>query len=129
MTGLRQTAEWTGPSSSMGARINKRLVRSLMSRIRAYERFFKEKEKSQKKAGKKKKPTQEDKRVKDTGVEGTGALDTGVLEPDNQAHTAYVNLIKLVHTLEKDDPKEDAGVPEALTEERVREVLRDVYGI
>ncbi len=102
----------------MGASTNKRLVRSLMSRIRAYERFFKETEKSQKEAAQKEK-----KAGGDTG-EGTGAL-----EPNNQAHTAYVNLIKLVHTLEKDTPGEDAGVPEALTEERVREVLRDVYGI
>ncbi len=103
----------------MAADNSKRNVRSLMSRIRAYERLFKEKEKSQKEAGQKKKAAQED----------TGVPDTGVPEPDNQAHSAYMNLIKLVHALEKDNPKEDAGVPQKLTEERVREVLRDVYGI
>ncbi len=103
----------------MGAHTNKRLVRSLMSRIRAYERFFKETEKSQK---------EESRKEKKEGA-GAGVEDTGVPEPNNQAHTAYVNLIKLVHNLEKDNPGEEEGVPESLTEERVREVLRDVYGI
>ena len=98
----------------MAADNSKRNVRSLMSRIRAYERFFKEKEKRRKEAGQKEKKTKE---------------DTIVPGPDNQAHTAYMNLIKLVHALEKDNPEEEDGEPEKLTEERVREVLRDVYGI
>ncbi len=122
----------------MGTRTNKRLVRSLMSRIRAYERFFKEKEKSQKesvqkgKKGQKGQKDQKDQQEKkaggDTG-EGAGVKGTDALEPNNQAHTAYVNLIKLVHNLEKDNPEEEEDMPAGLTEERVREVLRDVYGI
>ena len=98
----------------MGAQTNKRLVRSLMSRIRAYERFFKEKEKEQQEAKQK---------AKDTDRE------IGVYEPNNPAHSAYVGLIKLVNALDKESPDADAGLNEELTEERVREVLRDVYGI
>ena len=87
---------------------SKRNVRSLMSRIRAYERFFKEREITPGKA----KPD-----------------ETGRPEPSNQAHTAYMNLIKLVHALEKDSPKTDTGAAWKLSQEKVREVLRDVYGI
>jgi hypothetical protein len=96
----------------MNSSNRKRNIRSLMSRIRAYELLFKEMEKSQKESLQK--------GMKDDA--GTGA-------PDNQAHTAYMNLIKLVHALEKDNPKVDTGEFQKLTEERVREVLRDVYGI
>ena len=102
----------------MSADNSKRNVRSLMSRIRAYERLFKEKDKEEK-----------EKKKKDNGNNDSSISSNKKEEPDNQAHSAYMNLIKLVHALEKDNPKEDTGVHEKLTQERVREVLRDVYGI
>ena len=103
----------------MAADNSKRNVRSLMSRIRAYERFFKEKEKSQKEAGQKEKKK----------GEGTRAEDTGVFEPNNQAHTAYMSLIKLVHALDKDLAGGDTAKAEEITDEKAREVLRDIFGI
>ena len=113
----------------MAADNSKRNVRSLMSRIRAYERFFKEKEKSQKEAGQKEAGQKEagqkeKKKGEDTGVEGTG-----VLEPNNQAHTAYMSLIKLVHALDKDLAGGDTAKAEEITDEKAREVLRDIFGI
>jgi hypothetical protein len=47
-------------------------------------------------------------------------------DPDNQAHAAYMNLVKLVHSLAP--PGEDGETPPSKAE-KVREVLRDVYGI
>lgn len=92
----------------MAADYSKRNVRALMSRIRAYERLFKEQEKANEIARKK------------------GKSDTG---PDNQAHTAYMNLIKLVHALEKNPAEGDSAKAEEITDEKAREVLRDIFGI
>ena len=80
-----------------------------MSRIRAYERFCKEEEKGQKQ-----------KQAKG---------DTGVPEPNNAAHSAYVNLVKLVHALDKDSSGVETSEQKKLTHERLKEILRDVYGI
>lgn len=113
----------------MAADNSKRNVRSLMSRIRAYERFFKEKEKSQKEAVKKEKKKGEDTRAEDTRAEDTGVDGTGALEPNNQAHTAYMSLIKLVHALDKDLAGGDTAKAEEITDEKAREVLRDIFGI
>ncbi|MCK4911804.1 MAG: hypothetical protein KAR83_09180, partial [Thermodesulfovibrionales bacterium] len=98
--------------------------------IRAYERFFKEKEKSQKESIQNGQKGQKGKRAGGgTGVEGPGALDTVVLEPSNQAHTAYMSLIKLVHALDKDLAGGDTLKAEEITDEKAREVLRDIFGI
>lgn len=46
--------------------------------------------------------------------------------PDNQAHAAYLNLVKLAHAVSASLEKGDSG---ASSKEKVKEVLRDVYGI
>ena len=102
-------AAWTEAYSSMGTETNKKLVSSLTSRIRAYERFFKEKEKREK--------------------EKKTEADAGVQEPNNAAHSAYVNLVKLLNALDKDSPGSDTSGQEELTRQRVKEILQDVYGI
>ena len=77
----------------MAAPSDKRLVNSLMKRVRAYEKWFKQQEA----AGE---------------------------QPNHQAHTAYLNLVKLVHAI-------GPGVTDntAPTGRNAKEILRDIYGI